>query len=195
VPDLVARAQGTELSGKYEWIEDITQQEAKDELVFRFHGMIAGIVKVLTSGRPNYWSDHAKRFLRLFSGPTVPLENMAVTLKRELAHYTQEELTHVGQLALYQAIEKTKTNYAGTAVICFKELIHAMTKNANSNLHDPMEFCNLAVPDHEPGTLLNVFLNSLPDDEQIIVKRALDGEKVSVPPALKAKLHGFLMPE
>lgn len=170
---------------------------ARDELLYRFQRLIATLVHVCITGRPNFWSSYQKTFLKMFTGKDVPLQNTASMLKRELAHYEKEELFSTGQLAVLLAIERCETNLATTIVICFKDLIHKMIK-------DPSRKLNVDINDYALHTYemkiddelsLKLFISSLNVEEQDAVYAILNEEKVAysaMPSALSLKFSGYL---
>lgn len=193
-PDLIAIYRGQESSGKYPWMKRLTPSTAKEELLYRFHRLIATIVECLITGRPNYFSSYQITFLRLFAGKAVPLEKMAGKLKKELSCYSKEELFGIGQAAFLLAIERTKTNLVSTFVMCFKDEIFAITKNQDIDKYTPItEETILKSKDFEDDVLLEVFLDSLPLHEKTMAQKIIDGEyKGTVPNNLKRKLIDYL---
>jgi len=169
---------------------------ARDELLYRFQRLIATLVNVCITGRPNYWSSYQKTFLRMFSGKNVPIQNTAGMLKRELAGYEKEELFSTGQLAVLLAIEKCETNLATTIVICFKDLIHKMIKDPSNKLHADLSECYLHTYDYtqmENNMALDIFISTLNDIEWEAVVLILDGEKrVHIPDTLREKFSMYL---
>jgi hypothetical protein len=193
IPDLLAKYRGQELSGKYEWIEKLTSIEARDELLFRFHRLIATLVNVCITGRPNTFSSYQVTFLQLFSGKSVPLQSVATMLKKELSFYTKEELFSIGQVAVLMAIEKTETNLASTIVMFFKDLIYSLIKNENSNKHSNIVPEDIKAEEFEEEVLLNVFIASLEPYEQFIVRNVMNGKNnLPISDELKEKLSFFL---
>lgn len=179
-------------------LERVPDIAARDELLYRFQRLIATLVNVCITGRPNFWSSYQKTFLRMFSGKDVPIQNTASMLKRELAGFEKEELFSTGQLAVLLAIERCESNLATTIVICFKDLIHKMIKDPSSKLNIDISECNLYTVDNkkeEDRLALDIFINTLDSEEQRIVLSILNEEKVAtsaIPSALSTKFKLYL---
>lgn len=166
---------------------------ARDELLYRFQRLVASLVHVCITGRPNTWSTSQKAFLRMFGGKETPLFNVAQMLKRELQNFEKEELFATGQLAILQAIPRSTKNLVATIVICFKDEIHSMIKGGKSaavELHED----DLFEPPIEAEIAFNLFLENLPEDEWIYVQKVLDEEKDigEAPPGLQERFADYL---
>ena len=168
---------------------------ARDELLYRFQRLVATLVNVCITGRPNYWSSYQKTFLRMFASKDTPIQNTALMLKRELAGYEKEELFSTGQLAVLLAIERCETNLASTIVICFKDLIHKMTKDPNNREHEELDIFATYEPAIDEALALEIFVSNLNQDEQCVVLKILEGEKYKqdeIPVSLRDKLAQYL---
>lgn len=165
---------------------------ARDELLYRFQRLVATLVNVCITGRPNYWSSYQKTFLRMFASKDTPIQNTALMLKRELAGYEKEELFSTGQLAVLLAIERCETNLASTIVICFKDLIHKMTKDPNNREHEELDQFATYEVSLDDALSLEIFVESLEPDEQEVVFLILEGEKTKVPVSLQEKFSAYL---
>lgn len=179
-------------------LERVPDIIARDELLYRFQRLIATLVNVCITGRPNFWSSYQKTFLRMFSGKDVPIQNTASMLKRELSGYEKEELFSTGQLAVLLAIERCESNLATTIVICFKDLIHKMIKDPSSKLNIDINECALYTYDNkaeEDSLALDIFISSLNSEEQQTVHNILNEQKISIsalPSALSTKFKMYL---
>lgn len=166
---------------------------ARDELLYRFQRLVASLVHVCITGRPNSWSSSQKSFLRMFGGEKTPLTNVALMLKRELSSFEKDELFATGQLAVLQAIERSTKNLAATIVICFKDEIHSMIKGGKTS---SVEFRESELVEHsmEGDIALSQFLETLSEEEWIIAQRALAGEKIEgdIPEGLRSKFADYL---
>lgn len=166
---------------------------ARDELLYRFQRLVATLVHVCITGRPNYWSSYQKTFLRMFASKDKPLEQTAGMLKTNLAHYEKEELFSTGQLAVLLAIERCETNLASTIVICFKDLIHKMIKDPNAkNLIELDESCTYEVSLLDDNLALDIFYSTLNDEEATAFICILDGNKTKIPETLREKFLIYL---
>lgn len=171
---------------------------ARNELLHRFQRLVANLVNVCITGRPNYWSSYQKTFLRMFVGKNVPLENIAAKLKKELASYEKEELFSTGQLAVMLAIERCETNLASTIVICFKDLIYKMIKDPITQSSIDIAECTHYIynlDSLEEEISLNLFIDNLNIEEQNTVYKILNNEKVTLsmlPSALNLKFASYL---
>lgn len=168
---------------------------ARDELLYRFQRLIATLVNVCITGRPNFWSSYQKTFLKMFVGKDVPLQNIALRLKKELAGYEKEELFSTGQLAVLLAIERCETNLASTIVICFKDLIHKMIKDPSNRLNIELEEIAFTTYDNssiEDIIYVDLFLDRLTLEERNLVERILEGEKVKVTDSLRMKFSTYM---
>ena len=196
VPDLVAKARDEEVSGLFPWIEELSKDEARDELVFRFQNLIETLVRIITTGRDNNGYGASGQFLRLFAGRSVPTQNVATMLHKEVfLHSTKEELMRLGMIACHLAVARTKTNYKGTVLVVFKEEIAGMIKNQNHNLQDSLDYCDVSNKSHEDDTMLKIYLETdLDDHEWAMVQDALEGKKVDFPEELKERLAAYLLP-
>ncbi len=172
---------------------------ARDELLYRFQRLVATLVNVCITGRPNFWSSYQKTFLKMFVGKEVPLQSAASMLKRELAGYEKEELFSTGQLAVLLAIERCETNLASTIVICFKDLIYKMIKDPGK-YHIDISECVAHSYDSkslEDDLSLSIFVTSLNVEEQEAITKILNEEKVclsALPSALGMKFRTYLEP-
>lgn len=166
---------------------------ARDELLYRFQRLVASLVHVCITGRPNTWSTSQKAFLRMFGGKETPLLNIAQMLKKELENFEKEELFTTGQLAILQAIPRSNKNLVATIVICFKDEIYSMIKGSKSSASEFHEN-ELFEPPPDDEIALNLFLESLPEDEWIYAQRVLDGEKnmEDAPKALRKRFVEYL---
>lgn len=168
---------------------------ARDELLYRFQRLIATLVNVCLTGRPNLWSSYQKTFLRLFGGKNTPPEAVAKMLEKALRRYEKEEIFTTGQLAVLLAIERCNTNLASTIVTCFKDLIYDMIK-AHHNNDVVFDECTEEVveTDFEEKIALQLFLEQLDEDEWQYAHKVLMGLKVSgkPPEGLKAKLAEYM---
>jgi len=161
--------------------------EARNELLHRFQRLIATLVNVCITGRPNYRSSYQLTFLRLFAGKSTPIQDTASMLKTRLVKYEKGELFSTGQLAILTAIEKTKTNLASTIVSCFKDLIYKMIKDPQNSPTDDLEL--LVVKEApEAEMAFNIFLSSLNEEEREAAMELINGNESEVPDSLKEKL-------
>lgn len=166
---------------------------ARDELLFRFQRLIATLVNVCITGRPNLWSSYQKRFLEMFSGKSIPIHNTAAMLKKELSGYEKEELFSTGQLAVLLAIEKCETNLASTIVYVFKDLIHNMIKDPNGKLIVELdEYASYEISSIEDSLALDIFVGTLNTEEWNAVATILEGSKTKIPESLKEKFKVYL---
>ena len=168
---------------------------ARDDLLFRFQRLAASLVHLCITGRPNLWSSSHKAFLKMFGGnATNPLATAAM-LRKGLAGFDKEELFHTGQLAILKAIERCTKNLAATIVICMKDEIYLMVKDANSTAVDFLEYSNVLIDDTlEDIVAYDLFLFSLEDNEWEIVQKILAEEEVEeeIPYSLKYKLAHYV---
>ena len=167
---------------------------ARDELLFRFQRLVSTLVNVCLTGRPNFWSSYQKTFLRMFANKTVSIVTVAAMLKKELAEYEKEELFSTGQLAVLLAIEKCESNLATTIVICFKDLIYKMIKDPSSRLNIDINECASYedTTNIDDNLALEIFVDTLTEEEQKYVKAILEGKKSKIPPNLKVKFEKYL---
>jgi hypothetical protein len=180
VPDLLDRARKGDIV-------------ARDELLYRFQRLIATLVNVCITGRPNFWSSYQKTFLRMFTGKDVPIQNTASMLKKELANFEKEELFSTGQLAVLLAIERCETNLASTIVICFKDLIHKMIKDPHSkNTSELDEYSSYEISHIDDDIALDIFIEDLNAEESKAVEKILSGEKTEIPESLREKFGIYL---
>jgi len=163
---------------------------ARDELVFRFQRLIATLVQVCLTGRPNYFSSYQKTFLQMFASKSVPLTRIAAGLKYDLTLFDKDELFSTGQLAVYNAIEKCETNLASTIVICFKELIAKMIKEPKNVVNWDDLTGEPITPCFDDEITMDLFMEDLNEEEWIAVQAILDGSKVkNIPESLKDKFN------
>jgi hypothetical protein len=166
---------------------------ARDELLYRFQRLIATLVNVCITGRPNFWSSYQITFLRLFGSKGVPVANIAAMLKKHLSGFEKEELFSTGQLAVLLAIEKCETNLATTIVLCFKDLIYSMIKDA-TKVNIDIDACAHFSYDIEIDEKLALehFFDTLDEEEFFIIQDILSGIKVKVPATLQVKFNNYL---
>lgn len=165
---------------------------ARDELLFRFQRLVATLVNVCVTGRPNFWSSYQITFLKMFTGKK-DVHNTASMLKFELADYEAEELFSTGQLAILLAIEKCETNLASTIVICFKDLIYKMIKDLNtSSIGKLEEIIPYELDNIEDRLSLEIFIASLDEVERDIVNKILEGKNPKILPSLQEKFSKYL---
>ncbi len=157
-------------------LKSLTQLEARDELEMRFRRIVATLVNVCITGRPNYWSSYQKTFLKMFASRDKPIQDTACKLKTLLSKYEKEELFSTGQLAVLLAIDRCETNFASTIVICFKDLIHKMIKDPNNNPGVELSEFEPAKHNLEADVSFSIFLDSLDNEELDYVDRLMAGE-------------------
>lgn len=170
--------------------------KARDELVFRFQRLIANLVNVCITGRPNLWSTYQKSFLKLFAGKSVSLQAVASMLKKELSEYEKEELFITGQLAVMLAIEKCETNLATTIVYSFKDLIYKMIKDPTSKFGIDLNQCEDTT--YNMGTMeddltFNMFLETLSEEEAKNLVDKLDGKSINISTNIQNKFKEFYL--
>jgi hypothetical protein len=191
---LVSKAKGFPIEGyptNYAWIDKLTQLEARDELLERFKRVVATLVDVCLTGKPNLFSWPQRSFLKMFGTKTTPVQNIASMLKRELSIFDKEELFNTGQLAILLAIEKTNSNLVSTIVIQFKELIYKMIKDGRTE-HVEYDNIQAEAEDFEGGVAFTLFLESLNEEEWMAAQILIEGGKVkNIPPTLVIKLRNY----
>jgi hypothetical protein len=131
---LVQRARGESVE-QVTYYSKFTPEQAADELVKRFSNLTKGIIRICTTGRYYVRAGSQVTFLKLFASPKTPLENVAVAIYKECKVFGPEFLATLGDLAVRQAIQISKTNLSRTILICMKELIAAEIKNNQDNTH------------------------------------------------------------
>lgn len=166
--------------------------KARDELLYRFQRLIATLVNVCVSGRPNYRSSYQISLLRLFASKKVPLTTTAMALKRALSGYDSKELFSIGQLAVMDAIQKTETNLASTIVYCFKDELYKITKDPNNKPYLELDMNAHYTPDYENELYVEMLKTKLTDTENIILDKILNGTHTAIPEKLKKKLMAYM---
>ena len=166
---------------------------ARDELLYRFQRLVATLVNVCITGRPNYWSSYQKTFLQMFAGKNKPIQDTASMLKKNLAGYEKEELFSTGQLAVLLAVDRCETNFASTIVICFKDLIHKMIKDPNNSPNEELDINEPAICFLEAEVAFKIFLEGLSEEEFAVAQRLIEGEKIlNIPMSLEQKLADYI---
>lgn len=169
--------------------------QARDQLLYQFQRLVVSLIDVCMTAKfnPNPRGKHVQ-FLRLFCGPNTSLQIMANTIKRQLSMYDLDELKSAGNVAAALAIEKCKTNYSSTLVICFAELIKDMIKDGKINHMDESHMSTLVVHTDENEILFRVFMQDLSEEEWLWARAVLDGDKPKgpPPPSLVEKMRGLI---
>jgi hypothetical protein len=171
-------------------IKSLTQLQAQHELEIRFRRIIATLINVCITGRPNYWSSYQKTFLRYFSSKNTPITDTAAMLKRELSLYEKDELFSTGQLAVLIAIQKCETNFASTIVVCLKDLIYGMIKDGKKRFLEDINDYEIE-KEWESDSLFEMMLDDLTDKERLIVDKITSGKNIELPDYLKEKLSKY----
>lgn len=175
------------------WLKSLSKIEARDELEYRFRSIVATLVNVCITGRPNFWSSYQITFLKMFASKSIPIHDTAGMLKRNLMGYEKEELFSTGQLAVLLAIEKCETNFASTIVMCFKDLIHRMTKDPSNKTTEEIDVDAMVVSTMEDELAISMFLDTLSPKELECAQKIIDGEKVKdIPKSLVFKFESYL---
>jgi len=164
---------------------------ARDELLFRFQRLASSLVNVCVTGRPNPFSSYQKTFLRMFSSASTPLLAVAQMLKANLKDYDAKELFITGQLAILEAIERCETNLASTIVVCFKDLIYKLIKDEKHISWADVDTASSITFDYNETINFDIFMDTLTEEEWIMVSNILDGKKVEVTDELREKVREY----
>lgn len=191
LPDLIAQYRGEELSGEFPWIGFLDKETVRTEIILRFQRLIATMVSPCVTGRVHYYHRYQLSFLRKWAGSSTPLENVAKTLKGELSDYSQEELMRIGEIAIVQALERTRTNLASTIVTCFKDLLFELTKNRNSHMTGEFKDQVHEEEDFTEAVHLQIALEGLSEHDKEIVREVMLGDREDLPEHIKEHLKDY----
>jgi hypothetical protein len=187
--------EGNSIPDQHGWIRNLTPDEARDILLFRFHSIIVSLNEVCLKGK--YFTSYTKTFIKLFS-KNKPLQEVANMLKRDLSCYTKEELFHTGQVSILLAIQECKSNLASAIVYQFKEQIDKLLqdKNKRNSKEDNLEETIPDTSSFEGDIYFMDFLDRLTLEERAIADKLIMGEVLEkdekIPPSLKKKLIKYI---
>jgi hypothetical protein len=167
---------------------------ARHQLMIMFQRLIATLVNVCLTGKVNPRSSYQRTFLRYFGKAGTPTHEIALMMKKRLSGYDQETLFMCGQVAILEAIDRCKANLASTITICFKEEIANLLDSADVPTHTSIDALHYIKDPScfETELHIELYVESLTQEEQDIVNQVIAGEKVKIPKKLKIKLKKFL---
>lgn len=191
VGPLVQRAKG--LVTDLNWVNNLTPDDAKQEVTNRFLRLARSIVSVIKSGQVNgrssFQISFLKRFVKVHTFESYAAA--AVMLKSEFKETQPEELDVICNLAILQALDKTVSNFASTLVGELASIIQEELNNIKaSKLVDLTED---SVPTQDNLCFSDIILfcdisSTLNQEEMDIVHDFLTGATTRLPKDIKAKL-------
>jgi hypothetical protein len=161
--------------------------ESRDELVFRFKSLIASLVNTCLTGKSFTFSQ--KSFLRLWGRKSTDLRSIGDKVRITLSPFDKTELFHAGTIAILEAIEISDKNLTATIVYKFAEQLKRMVDEEEPIIIPTPVQQEAIDPDFIENIEFSIFIESLTEEEFLVVSSILEGNSVSsVPESLKVKL-------
>lgn len=196
VPDLIKRFRNEPTSGTYKWVDRLSPEQARDELLERFRNFLLGFERILLTGKYNLRSSYQKNFLKTWANSSTPLDVIGLTLSKELAKIcTEEDIKNIVASAFINALSTSTKNATAAFVTMLKDSIYPMVKGQNSNKCTSFEDYKVDSEQFEDSSAaieLDVFIETnFAPGEIYLIRKVMEGANIKLPESIKLKFYAY----